>query len=481
MTITVYKHGTHGAVLPAEPLPAVIGTSIPVYIGTAPIQMASEPTAAVNKPILLKSMEEAKKHFGYSDDWKTFTLCEVMKAHFDNQYGSVGPIVLINVFDPENDKTAGTIEVEFASDIAYIDEPVILSSIAITDKILDEDFSVEYAADGRILIKDLKSALAGTISIEFDKMDITKVTASDIVGGLDSETEVLRGIGCVDLVNQITGQLPTILAAPGWSDVESVREALYGKAELINGSFKAVAVVDLPSDAAHRTIASIKTWKSDNSVIQENVKACWPMAKIDSTLYHLSTIAVWRMMVTDLENEGPSKSPSNKKVPVLSLCDEDGKNIEFDKEQANKLNAVGITTAAYYGGAWKLWGPHMANFNVDAVINPDKIFDSSIRMMHYLLNMFQLRNQDKVDESMNRRLVENILQSEQIELNTLVSDGKLLSANIEFKASENTTSDMVSGDFVFSAKTTTTPVAKSIGIEVQYSTSGLSKLMGGDQ
>lgn len=52
--------------------------SIPVVVGTAPVNMVQNPEEAVNTPILANSAAEAMAALGYSDDFKNYTLCQVI-------------------------------------------------------------------------------------------------------------------------------------------------------------------------------------------------------------------------------------------------------------------------------------------------------------------------------------------------------------------------------------------------------------------
>lgn len=72
--------------------------SIPVVVGTAPVNMVQNPEEVVNTPILANSQAEAMAALGYSDDFKNYTLCQVMYA--TNNIYQVSPAVYINVLDP---------------------------------------------------------------------------------------------------------------------------------------------------------------------------------------------------------------------------------------------------------------------------------------------------------------------------------------------------------------------------------------------
>jgi phage tail sheath protein FI len=127
-----------------------------------------------------------------------------------------------------------------------------------------------------------------------------------------------------------------------------------------------------------------------------------------------------------------------------------------------------------------LWGPHCANYKYGAEIDPENIFDASIRMFMYLTNSFQEQYMADVDGPLNRSNVDTILNDAGTWLNSLVADGKLLSASISFDETSNPTSSIVEGNFVFKTRTTTTPVGKSLTFMLQYTTEGINTLFGGE-
>ena len=78
-----YRHGVYNVEQPTSmPTPQEGRAAIQVIIGTAPIHLAKDPAAAVNKPILCSSYKEAVEAFGYSDDFDNFTLCQSIQASF---------------------------------------------------------------------------------------------------------------------------------------------------------------------------------------------------------------------------------------------------------------------------------------------------------------------------------------------------------------------------------------------------------------
>ena len=63
--------------------PSVADSGIPFVVGAAPVQSADNySAAALGLPVLCTSFAEAKAALGYSDDFASYELCEVMYTHF---------------------------------------------------------------------------------------------------------------------------------------------------------------------------------------------------------------------------------------------------------------------------------------------------------------------------------------------------------------------------------------------------------------
>ena len=89
-------------------LPVQGTAGLQVVIGTAPINLAENPSEVVNKPVIAYSFAEAQRQLGYSDDFKNYSLCQSMDASF--RIFSIAPIIFINVLDPEKHKKEYTQE-----------------------------------------------------------------------------------------------------------------------------------------------------------------------------------------------------------------------------------------------------------------------------------------------------------------------------------------------------------------------------------
>lgn len=472
----MYKHGSSAQLMPSDGLiNPKSGAIIPVYVGVAPVHQLE--TAVVNEPILINNFMSAVATVGYNDsNWKDFGLCEAVYAHFKNAIGPIGPIVCINVLDPTIHKTAEkSAAVALTSGIGQLlNDKVILNTVEITGKTRGVDFSAAYNSDGSgIEIKALKE-LASPVTIKFFEVDLERITVAEIKGGVIGED--YKGIASIQEVYPKYNVIPSLILAPGWSKLKSVRDELNGSILKINGHWDAFALTDLPADNSVNTIEKAITYKRDNGFNGAYEKTCWPKAKKGTKIFHLSTLTAVEICRQALFNGGyPNESPSNNKADITAICLDDGKTLNYDQTMVNGLNEKGISSAVYFGGEYVLWGPHTAAYSYGKAMDPADIFDCTKLMLNYIVNDFQVENARKIDRNMRRTDVDTILNNYQERMDRMpLSFGK-----IEFLAENNAVDDMVSGDFLFDIKTTPNAVGKSISANVRYSTVGFKAMFGG--
>lgn len=80
-----YNHGVYNQEQETSLTTPIQGTAgLQVIFGTAPIQLAADPAAAVNKPVVCYSFAECQQAMGYSDDFENFTIhasCLSYRSH----------------------------------------------------------------------------------------------------------------------------------------------------------------------------------------------------------------------------------------------------------------------------------------------------------------------------------------------------------------------------------------------------------------
>lgn len=433
--------------------PVTASAALPIFIGTAPVHRTANPAAAVQKAVVAYSYAEAVSLLGFSNDWKSWTLCEAMDAHF-RQF-NVSPAVFINVFDPDKAPEASSGETAHVRNgYALLEnELAILSSIEVKTEdsglqaVADEDYIVA-PVDGGVKITVLPDGLltnATSLSVSYQKASPASVTSVDIIGGVDPSTGKRTGIELVDTVFPRLRLIPGNIAAPGWNDV-AVSQMLTAKARSINGLWKAMAVVDIP-DTAGMSYRDIPAWKETNNLCSEFSVVCWPRVTLGGRTYHLSTQLCGLMARTDYENgDIPFHSPSNQALQMDGMAWL-GQEVDLDMPQANYLGENGIVTALNMLGGWRAWGNRTAVY--PATTDPKDAWIPVRRMFNWIANSIIKTYWSRIDLPIRRVLVDDIVTSINIWFNGLTSAGALLGGRIEFLDTDNPATAIMDGKITF--------------------------------
>lgn len=484
-----YLYGAYGHLGETIAQSAVQAGTTPVYVGTAPIHLVRNyaDVKGINAPLKLNNYVDAQKKLGLSPAWDKFTLCEVMAAHFNNPIGNIGPIYVINVLDPETHKKAAQTEKQltFVNGRAeFISDTIILDTFAMAEKHEGTDYKLDYNYNKNSVIissADASQPLTGSINATYYEVDTSKITADSIIGGVTADGEY-SGLAALKLLYQEQYQVCNLLAAPGWSHDPKVYNALITAAQKINGHWDAYVCADIPLvdslDAAVDTIQKAIDWKKANGYTNERSKVCWPQTMDNAgQIFHLSTLAMVELMRADYtHNSVPMETCGNKQIQgIKQYFGAKSKNRGFDQQDANDLTSNGIMTIIAWGGNWVLWGDHTAAYTYGADVDPRAIFDVNIRMLLHITNNFQREWSPKIDKPMTLQLRDRILNREQEKLDALIAQGALVGEpTILFLESENSTTDMMTGDFRWDIAATPTPPLKSATVYVAYTDAGFS-------
>ncbi len=483
-----YLHGAYATIQAIGTKVAANALNAIVYVGTAPVQTVSGGKDNVNVPILVNNIAEARKYFGYSEEWDKYTLCEAMHAHFE--LNAVGPLVLINVLDCTKHKatTSGTASPTPVNGRATITDAAdaVLDTLVVKSGsntlVNGVDFTAAYDyTKGNIVLTEKKSGALGTaaLTITFDKVDATKVTDTDVIG--EKSAGQATGVYAISKVYQETGKIPAFLLAPGFADTKAVHTAMLTAATKVNGHWDAYILADLPLSAwsdKSGDLSDAAEWKTTNGYNNANETVYFPMANgTDGNAYHLSVLAAANLQSLLVEQDGiPYKTASNTECAIiknLKFADAIGARTFDDEAINNSLNANGIASAAYAGGHWVIWGCHSADYSSE---NNDKInvSETNRMMLYYISNDFQHRRMNDVDKPMTANGLKTIVSEEQTRLDALVKIGALTYGVVSLNASADAKSDIMNGDYTFAFNVTTTPLAKSLTALVNWTDEGFT-------
>lgn len=477
-----YKHGVYASEVPTSVISPVEATAgLQVVVGTAPINLA-ESSEYVNKPLLAYSYSEAVQALGFSTDWNDYTLCEVMDCAF-SLYG-VSPIVFINVLDPDKHQSAvDSVSVTLLNKKSVIaDKGVLLDSLKVTADATNlnrnEDYTASFDDEGNVIISAIPTGAIPnnqqTLTVSYTKIDPSKVTPTDIIGGVDVNTGKLTGLELINSVFPKFGLVPGQILAPKFSKNPMVEAVMKAKAGNINTYFKAITLTDIDTTAAN-DYTKVSEWKNQNNYTASNEFPCWPKVALGDKEYHLSTQLASLIALTDSANDDtPYVSPSNKSLQINKAVLEDGSEVVLGPDQAAYLNGQGIVTALNFIGGWKAWGNRTGAYPSNTDVKDAFI---PVRRMHnWVANSLILTTWQKVDDPTNKRLIDTIVDSINIWLNGLTAAGALIGGRVEFRKEENPITDLLNGTVRFHVFLAEPTPAENIEFVVEFDATYYNRL-----
>lgn len=423
--------------------PAKATSGIPFVIGIAPLSSVdADKRAAVNVPVLATSFSEAEECLGYSDNFTDYGISEFMCYHF--KYAGQQPVIFLPLAETisnqsfNGDGTTKAFVVTAKPDCIH---NVKVSGVAVEIASYDK-------ATGTVTLKEAPASGTDNVVAEY----LTKPTASQVAAAVDY----------IDLCMPMFSIIPDLIAAPGYSDSSVVAAAMATKIAAVNGLFKGKAVIDLPGESYTAAV----TAKNGGSFNSDQI-LCWPMCTLGDYVFHGSTVEIGRIAQTDSKNEGvPYESPSNKGVSIDGTVTPGGAEVILTLAQANVLNDAGINTFLNFMAGWTSWGNitgcYPSNRDVKDYFIPIN------RMFDWVANTLVRTFWAKLDNPMNRRLIDTILDSANIWLNGLVGRGYLLGARVEMLDAENPLTDLMAGILHLHVYITPPPPAQEIDFTLEY-------------
>lgn len=451
----MYRHGIRIVEQQTAREPERSLSAVQVVFGTAPVNLIADPSSAVNKPILANTLDDVKTKLGYSLDMDNYTLNHSAYASFELY--NVAPIVFVNVLDPEVHKTDVTDqEATISKGVSVVEESgVLLSSVVVKDAAgaitydEDTDYVLSFNDAGYPVIGVVSGGTIGAateLSVSYSKLDPAAVTKEDVIGGYDALTGEYSGIELIRSVYPQFNILPAQLLAPGWSHDPDVAAVLSAKSVNVNGNFSAMNILDVDSETVTK-YEDVAAWKEENGYNGGESVALWPMVKKDGKKLYYSAVFAARVAQTDAENDDvPNVSPSNRALNIDGTVLADGTEVFLDQPEANVLNGAGVVTAINFNG-WRTWGNNTAAYP-DAT-EPQARFIAVRRVFQWWGNTFILAYFDKVDNPADPRLIESVVDAENIRANGFAAEGKIAGAVIEYRESMNPTEDILNGKIVF--------------------------------
>lgn len=462
--------------------PVQVSSGLQIIVGTAPVNQLANPAAAVNTPLYVSTYKEAVAAVGWSSDFAKYTLCEAISANF--QVVGTAPIVVINVLDPKNKKHITALDetsVQVNDGVAEIDKVGILLEKLVVKKdtttlTADVDYIASFNDDGTVSLALINGGAgdgATALTVSGSILDASKVTADDIVGGVNAATGAETGLEVVRQAYPKLSKAPGILLAPRFSKNAQVCAALQAKCRKINGLFNAVCFIDLDCSAdGAQKYTDVAEQKTKQTATSREAYALWLYVKVGETVYSGSSMAAAATVYNDSQNgDRPVASPSNVTIPISAACLEDGTEVLMDQEQGTFLNDLGIATFIRSGTDFVIWGNETAAYPKNT--DPKDMFLCIRRFFNYAWTSFVLDNMSKLDKPMNPKRLQSIIDSENMKGSKYVSEEACASYRMVADTEKNTAAELVAGHYHFYLYCTPFPPLKQVNVTMEYEASSL--------
>ena len=204
----------------------------------------------------------------------------------------------------------------------------------------------------------------------------------------------------------------------------------------------------------------------------------WPLYKIGDYKFAASAVVAALMAYTDANNDDvPSVSPSNESLGITGTCLADGTEIVLDQDQGSTVNGYGVATAINMNG-FKQWGNYTGAYPSSS--DPKDIWVPVRRMFSWQGNNFILTYFQKVDDPMNKILIESVVDSENIRC-AAYAPKHWAGAVIEYLEADNPVTDILAGKMTFRQRIAPYTPAQEIDNILSYDTELLQAvLLGGE-
>lgn len=455
-----YQHGVYTREQATSMSAATNSTAgLQVVFGTAPIYQLADLTG-VTAPRLCSSYAEAAAALGYDTNFEAFTLNQSIKASFE-LFG-VAPIVLVNVLDPnkaqhvtnvskptEQTVTGGSFVISAEQEpVPYVLRATLTVSAQTSGDplVAGTDYTVEYDEDGLATVT-LTSATAKALAKVYVTYKAIKLTA-----GKTAVTAAEIATAISDKLREVYprfGMTPGLLLAPGYSKDPNVAAVMQGACENINGVYSCECILDVDcGTSGAQTYDAVKQVKESKGLTSPHAYAYWPMAQVGNYRLSLSAIMGALTAATDAANgDVPSLSPSNKSLPgVTGLCLEDGTEVILDQAQANVVNSAGIGTVLNLNG-FKAWGNNTCAY--PSTTDPKDRWIAVRRFFTWRSNSLIQTYFERVDSPANYRMIEAIVDAENVNGNAYVAAGACAAYQCGFRSDENPTTQILDGTIKF--------------------------------
>lgn len=305
------------------------------------------------------------------------------------------------------------------------------------------------------------------------------------VDGTLDQASIIGALDDIDTVYERVRRLPSLIVVPYYGNAETIWTAMQTKAALYGGRFRALAVGDIPctahalSDSEAAPISDPSAVAAAKAVSSESLALLWPYIGIGNLRFDLPSVACAVMNRVDGQNgDLPYVSPSNKNCYATGVYTTRLHGTEYledplyqSRDEVNTyLGANGVIGVLNTADGWVLWGNNTTAFPGNLDVKDNML--SIRRMFNFVQNAFQLFAQPRIDDPLNRRQLEGVVNAFNQTLASYQGAGALNAASVAIDDERNTTEQLIRGVIYFRIRIAPPPPMQEINGVFEFDVQG---------
>lgn len=460
--MTDYLHGVETISQEATTTVQDATTSIIAAVVTAPTFLLENDYKTLNKPVPIRNYQDVAKYAG--KNITGFTACDALETILTESGGAT--IYMINVFDETKHKTSTTDTIQLTAGQYTFDKDGI-SNLVVKSGDKTGSLGTDYTLTDGVLSVISGGAFASATSLDltYDFADYTKITPADIIGTVDDDG-IKTGIKAIENVQSLYGDEVSILLAPTYSALKSVRTAL----ETMETTLKAYSYTDTPvGTSINAAIAARLSAKDSLDLTSSSATSmvCYPnVYRYNSTtgkdeLRPLSPVAAGLRVKLDRTRNVAKNIDNTKSVTTTATELPIGFRLNDANSESNALNSKGISTIINYKGSYYFWGGRSANY---PTISGIKTFEHVQRTASFIERSIQNTSFVCVGESITQGFIDDVLNMCQSFFNRLKNPQNkiIIDGEIHYDKSLNPVDNLADGHIRFPYSFCPPPTAERI-------------------
>ena len=365
-------------------------------------------------------------------------------------------VVVVNVLDPDTHKTVvAAAAMNFANGVVQLPHRLVSAvSVSIAgpppvNYAEDVDYALDAEAGTITVIAGGGIVVANPVQVGYTHVDASKVAAADVVGAVGGGGDY-TGVSALVGAASALGAAPKVLIAPGYSEAETVANALISAADRLRGA----AVIEGPDTTDAAAIAYRGNFASRRAyVVDPGVRVS--DANGDIVTRPNSAHVAGVIARSDAER-GFWWSPSNRAIRgIVGTTRPVDFGLGDENSRANLLNADEVATIIRENG-YRLWG------NRTCSDDPKWQFLSVVRTADAINESILRTHLWAVDRNITRTYFEDVAEGVNGYLRDLKGLGAILGGECYPSPELNTPAKIADGRACFDVDFTPPPPAERL-------------------